>query len=292
MTPSSLKAMALLLVFSWYGPSAVLAYQIPRKGRAPMTKSGRPLDPQAAQGPETSSDASFDPKTLVKLAVLVAVEEGRRNPQTNQQRVVEDEFIKTLIGKGYSIVSRSDMKLVTREQQLQKSGLTDDNAVAIGKLLNVPAVMVVRITEAGIENQRGPAAKRPVTVARAALSARLMSVENGLILWTGTHLESGVGRSDVLAGVADVARTLAGSFPDHDPATAPSRTRADKDSANDSSFDPKALAKLAVIMAEGGPQRNNQSDLQRLVEDEFVQVFMRKGYSLVSRSDIQAIAKE
>ena len=160
MTLPSFKAAVLLLVLSWSGPSAVLAFQIPRKGRAPAAKLQKPLDPKADQGPETSSDASFDPKTLEKLAIIVAVDGPARNLQTNQSCVVEDEFVKVLIQKGYSLVSRSDIKLVVVEQQFQKSGLTDDNAVAMGKLLNVPAVMVVRINASGVENQRGPMGKR------------------------------------------------------------------------------------------------------------------------------------
>lgn len=271
--------MAVLLVLLGFSQSTTLGYQ--RQKAARKTK------------PQTSADASFDPAKLTKLAVITVGNNNGggiqrlRPAQSDQQRIVEDEFVQVLVQKGYSLVSRSDIASVVKEQQFQRSGLTEDNAAALGKLLNVPAVFVLRITESATENQRDPRTGAAVIVGRASLGARLVSVETGAIWWTGKHSESGAvrGRGENSLVLADVARNIALAFPAKSP---------DKDGSPASSFDPKSLAKLAVItVGNTRPLGSDlQNDQQRLVEDEFVQVLLGKGYSLVSRSDIASAVKE
>ncbi len=138
-----------------------------------------------------------------------------RPGQSDQQRLIEDEFVQVLVQKGYSLVSRSDIASVVKEQQFQRAGLTEDNAAALGKLLNVPAVFVLRITESGTENQRDPRNGASVIVGRGALGARLVSVETSGILWTGKHSEQVVvrGRGENTLVLSEVARDLALAFP-------------------------------------------------------------------------------
>ena len=145
-----------------------------------------------------------------------------REIQTDQQRLVEDEFVQVLLQKGYSLVSRSDIQSVVKEQQFQRAGLTEDNAAALGKLLNVPAVMVLKITECTAESQRDPRTGLPIWIGRASLGARLISVESGNIWWTGKHTESGQvrGRGEASLVLADVAKNIAMAFPDKAPAKA------------------------------------------------------------------------
>ncbi|MFI5457188.1 MAG: hypothetical protein ACHRXM_17215 [Isosphaerales bacterium] len=97
----------------------------------------------------------------------------------DQQALVEDEFVQTMIRKGYSVVAQSDIQALAKEKQFQKSGLTENNAADIGKLLNVPAVIVVRITESAVEQLTDPNTRNTFTVARASLGARLVSMETG-----------------------------------------------------------------------------------------------------------------
>jgi hypothetical protein len=129
---------------------------------------------------------------------------------------------------------------VAKEQQFQKSGLTEDNAVALGKLLNVPAVLMVRITDYAADNhqafglnqgfgalqppgakqgtrQPGGAAKRqePHTTARAALAARLIDVNRGEIWWThGTWMSKEVSsKGDATKVLDNAAKEVAEYFP-------------------------------------------------------------------------------
>lgn len=184
-----------------------------------------------AARPETSSDASFDPDAMPKLAVIIS-EEGQgsgrsmgfgalggfgmgagRDAQSNLQRSIEDEFVQVLMRKGYKVVSRSDVQSVVKEQGFQRSGLTERDAAALGKILNVPAVMVVRVTEFSTAVKSGPKAR--VTEATAGVGARLISVESANILWIGKYSQTHVVNSqgDASQVVAGVAKAIASAFP-------------------------------------------------------------------------------
>ncbi len=270
-SPARVKAVAFLLVLLWSSQSAVLGFQR-------MAKT-------AKKKPQTSADSSFTPAKITKLAVVVVGDSRGRSmkAQSDQQRLVEDEFVQVLIDKGYSLVSRSDIQAVAKEQEFQRSGLTEDNAAALGKLLNVPAVLVLRITGSMTENQRNPKTGASVIIGRASLGARLVSVETGGIWWTGNHTESGPvrGRGDDSLVLADVAKNIALAFPNKEGSVA-------------RPFDPTLLTKLAVVTVGNNRPRGRepQTEEQRLVEDEFVRILLEKGYSLASRSDIASVVKE
>lgn len=173
-----------------------------------------PTTMRAAQG---TSSSAFNPQTVTKLVVLVANERNYRVPR-QADRLIEDEFIPVLLGKGYSIASRSDVKAIREELRFQReSGLTDEDASRIGKMLNVPAVLIVSITQ--YETGR----TRPVKlgtrsysyyVTHAAMGARLISVETGEILWLGKHSDDyrSEDRYNTDA-LSQLSRTIAIAFP-------------------------------------------------------------------------------
>jgi hypothetical protein len=226
------KAAFFVVAISWAGQLLVPSAWAQRRG-------GRP----ASRPPETSSDPAFHPDKLTKMAVIVVGESrggggglGRlggvpRDTQSDQQRLVEDEFVQSLLQKGYSITARSDVEAVMKEQGFQRSGLTEGNAAAIGKILNVPAVLVVRITESSTQSRMNPRIRGQVLEARASMGARLVGVESAEIWWIGKHnmariVESRGEASDVLAAVA---KAIAMAFPDKKPqpakGTSPSASR-------------------------------------------------------------------
>lgn len=246
--------------------------------------------PAKGKAPETSSDASFQPDDLAKLAVIAYTEERRGQSQSDQQRLVEDIFVQTLLDRGHLVVARSDLKSVLTEQELENSGLTDSNAVALGKLLNVPAVLVIRITEYALETQRASSNNTRVQTARATVGARLISVDTGGIWWQGTHSLSDTVqvKGELVQVLAQVAERLARAFP--------------AKSSKPSGFDPEAVDKLAVVMV-GDPRRRSsipslsrggqqRTDDERLVEDKLGILLSNKGYALVSRSDLEALMRE
>jgi hypothetical protein len=188
--------------------------------------------PPAAKPPETSADSSFRPEKITKLAVLVVGESrpgysgglgsigsprASNDGLSDQQRLVEDEFVQALLQKGYSIASRSDVAAIVKEQGFQRnSGLTESDAARIGKVLNVPAVLIVRVTEASTQSEYNAAIRKQQTQARASMGARLINVETASVWWIGKHSNARLvsGRNAVNEVVAEVAKAIATAFPD------------------------------------------------------------------------------
>lgn len=250
------------------------------------------------KAPETSSNDAFKPKSLAKLAVIVSADDKSRSPSFgsamgnpgDQNRLVEDIFVQTLLQKGHTVVARSDLKSVLKEHALAASGLTDSNAAAVGKLLNVPAVLVIRITEYNAEIQRDGKKNSRVLIARASLGAKLIDVATGGILWLGNHASSSDvdGKIELVMVLSKVAERLSRAFPD-------------KDTAHPVVFDPKDVSKLALVMAvesrgrmgfTAPDSRRGNDDQQRMVEDKLSVQLGNKGYSLVSRTDLQSVMQE
>lgn len=139
-------------------------------------------------------------QSIKKLAILVQAEKDV------SQRRIEDEFITSLLQKNYQVASRSDLEQLMEEMNFQHSHITDSDAVRIGKVLNVPAVLLVAVTE--LQTVRG----ENYTRIRATLGARLVGVETGEILWIGTHNKSLLdGTYNTLLAI--MARELSQSFP-------------------------------------------------------------------------------
>lgn len=125
-----------------------------------------------------------------KLAVLA--QEDHTTP--GLRRIMEDRFISGLLSKGYAVASRSDMDIILREIQFQRSGLTDADAARIGKMLNVPAVLVVSVTNLQKRYHGGTYSTT------ASMSARLVSVETAEILWVNSASHS-PSMGDLLGGM-------------------------------------------------------------------------------------------
>lgn len=263
----------------------------PTKNRPPG-KSSSPSPAPANKKPEASSAANFKPADMTKLAVIVAV--GKDNPGmmatrnvNDYQRLVEDIFLECLLAKGYALAARSDVDSVLREKKFQESGATEELATSVGKILNVPAVMLVRVTDYTSEQRQ-----RDTSTVHVSLGARLVSVETGAILWSGNHSinNSSPGRAGSSGVLLSTVAALVETFPEK-PGTKPRV------------LNPKSFPKLAIITVNKvhdaqrfgrlSPTREpQQSDHDRQVEDVFIQVLIQKGYQLVSRSDLQAVMKE
>ena len=151
------------------------------------------------QSVQTSSRPGFNTQGLDKIAILV--EKGGEIPD----RMIEDEFISALLRKDYTIAARSDTQAVLKEMQFQKSGVTDDDAVKLGKVLNVQAVLIVSVTSLKVNKKKR---------LECGLDARLIGVERSEMLWIGTH--SGTGEADNENKLLKkLSAQLADSIPSH-----------------------------------------------------------------------------
>lgn len=156
----------------------------------------------AAQPPQTA----FVSEDVTKVAVLVR--DDRRTPT----RPIEDAFVIELLRKGYQVASRSDLKSVIQEMQFQRSGLTESDAARIGRILNVPAVLIVAVSGVEYGSSRGGRFVR-----RASMGARLVRVDSAEVLWIDSRELRQSGRS-ILGGLGGLVpgefRGLATSLED------------------------------------------------------------------------------
>ncbi len=163
---------------------------------------------------------TFNPDALSKLAVIVWRDSYDNRLANGVDRSIEDEFLAALLEKGYSIASRSDTEATVKELSFQRdSGLTDRDATKIGKFLNVSAILIVSITEFKNQETYRGANSSTIYTSRAALGARLISVEKQELLWVsrGAHnrdVHGGPGGSEILG---KVAKAMADSFPGRTP---------------------------------------------------------------------------
>lgn len=118
---------------------------------------------------ESYSRAGFNFATLNKVAVLEVSGAVRGEPVKNQ---IGDFFSMELLKRGYTPVERAQVQALLKEQEFQASGITSDqDAAKAGRILNVPAVMLINI----------PTYKEEIN-----MTAKIVSVEDGSILWLGS----------------------------------------------------------------------------------------------------------
>lgn len=145
---------------------------------------------------ESYSRAGFDFTTLDKVAVLDVTGAVRGDPVKNQ---IGDFFVMELLKRGYVPVERTEVQKLLKEQEFQTSGVTSDqDAAKAGRVLNVPAVLLVNI----------PTYKEEIN-----MTAKIVNVEDGGILWAGSASGStGKTFSTILGAAAGAAvgATVAG----------------------------------------------------------------------------------
>ncbi len=167
------------------------------------------------------ANSSATSNHISKVAIYVENLSGsEKNAATaNLERPVEDEFIGSLLQKGYKVAARSDADRLKVEVDFQRGGRTKqqglpDNRVSeFGKMLNVPVVLIVSIREATARVQNDGSGQ--YFTASCTISARLVSVEQGeqLGISSYTSYTSVNDRNQVLPAVLAAAKVVAVSLP-------------------------------------------------------------------------------
>ena len=203
--------------------------------------------------PKTSQHATFKPQDFERLAVIVKPIDrtsygfGRRSEQSQLERMVEQSFLRVLLGSGFTMVSRADLDAAIKEKGLDAAGLTDEKlGQEAGKILHVSAIMVVSVENfktssaqsssggQSVSGQRmairppplsgrataAPAASSGPTVTQyfevtASVSARLVKVDDNMVLWTGDLTTSrAIANKDQDGQILSaVAEAIASAFP-------------------------------------------------------------------------------
>lgn len=143
----------------------------------------------ASSEAESQAVAGYNFSNLDKIAIVEVT--GRVYGETVKNQI-SNLFTMALMKKGYVFIERKDVKAILKEQEFQASDLTTDaGAARAGQILNVPAVMMIDIPKYKGE--------------KMDMSAKLIDVENGTILWMGT------GSGSTGKGLATIGGAIAGA---------------------------------------------------------------------------------
>lgn len=140
----------------------------------------------------STTKAGHDFSSTRKVAIVsVSGCEGDLAAQNQVSDYLKIEFVK----RGYDVVEREQLSALMKEQEFQASGVTEGNAAKAGRILNVPAVVLINIPDYG---------------EKVALTAKMIDVETGSIVWIG----EGTGKMDKWGSTAAgaVVGAVAGGF--------------------------------------------------------------------------------
>jgi hypothetical protein len=115
---------------------------------------------------ESSSRAGYNFSLLDKVAIVAVEGAVKSEPAKNQ---IAGFFTMELLKKGYSPVERANVEVLLKEKEFQAPDLTiDADAAKAGKILKVPAVLIINIPRFDYE---------------IFITARMIDVVDGSILW-------------------------------------------------------------------------------------------------------------
>lgn len=104
---------------------------------------------------------------------------------------VSDLFVTEILRSGrYQLVERSQLSKVLQEAEIGLSGLTDNRAVELGKMLGADGVILGSVDEYGMVARKGQS--YPVV----GLSVRLIDTQTGRVMWSA-GLASTARRADL-----------------------------------------------------------------------------------------------
>lgn len=118
---------------------------------------------------ESFPRVGYDFSMIDKVAIVAVEGAVKSEPAKNQ---IAELFAMEFLKKGFAPVERTQVQAKLEEQQLQASDLTTEaGAAEVGKILNVPAVLIINIPHFGEE---------------MSITAKLVDIEDGTILWLGS----------------------------------------------------------------------------------------------------------
>lgn len=182
---------------------------------------GCAVTPPAPPQPRVTVSKLFNPDVYNRVAVYV-IDRAAYRFQAGDMRQVEDEFMRAVIEKGYTLAARSDIDQIKRELDVQASGFTEEALARKARALNVSAILLVSINDAktyqywpNFVTYGGYGPPPMYFMGMASISARLISAELAQVVWissfTGEYQVSGYDRGG--EALAPVARIVASGLP-------------------------------------------------------------------------------
>lgn len=127
----------------------------------------------------------YDYSSVQKIAVVDVIGPVGGEAARNQ---IADFFAMELLKKGYSPIERAQVHVLLKEQEFQSSAITSsEDAAQAGRILNVPAVLIVNVPKFGEDIQ---------------MTVKMVDVEDGSILWMSTGKGKGGKTLGTIVGAA------------------------------------------------------------------------------------------
>jgi len=190
----SVSSLRLALRLSFFFAAAAVPTSCTVDGTWSVN-SGPAAAPDSPPPAAWHSAPGFSGASLTKIAIIT--EDSARNGwggQANQSpasTALEDSFIQAAFQKGYRVSDRSDVDKVLNEIHFQQSGLTESDAARLGRMLNIPAVLIVRITGSGVQGEPTGfminGQSQYTFTAWCDMSVRLVSVEKAEVLGLASY---------------------------------------------------------------------------------------------------------
>ncbi|NLH41041.1 MAG: glycine zipper 2TM domain-containing protein [Planctomycetes bacterium] len=140
----------------------------------------------ASSDAESQAVAGYDFGKLDKIAIVEVT--GRVYSDAAKNKI-SNLVTMALMKKGYTFIERQQVQALLKEQQFQASDMTTEvGAAKAGQFLNVPAVMLIDIPK--------------FKSGKIDMTAKLIDVENGTILWLGSGSGSTNKTLGTIAGAA------------------------------------------------------------------------------------------
>ncbi len=106
---------------------------------------------------------------------------------------VSDMFVTELMRtRRYTLIERGQIGLVLSETELVMSGLSDSDAIAVGRMMDAEGVIL------GTVDEYGTVARRGRTYPVVGASIRLIDCNSGRVMWSVGHARQSADRSSVL----------------------------------------------------------------------------------------------
>ena len=162
---------------------------------------------------QSTSSRGFNPRAYEKIAILVKDNtDSYYRRRSGLRRQVENVFTQAAARRGYQLATRSQVEAIKDEIRFEDTGWTERDPTEPGHLYNVSALLIVNINESYVEEEASLASRAPeperdnffgrlldsfldstpeeVNYATASVSADLISVQEGKLLWNGYYTGS------------------------------------------------------------------------------------------------------
>lgn len=126
---------------------------------------------------------SYNVKTVVVLPFENNNSERYKKHFPEAADVVRDAMESSLIKTGWQIIERDKISKVINELELQNTGLTLENSVKIGRMLNADVVIIGQVTSyvQGAVSDKSPTGMLEHTT--VGFNVRAVNIGSGVIMW-------------------------------------------------------------------------------------------------------------